>query len=324
MKNILGFQAIAEAQTEEMKKDDTAIIIGLNTSTGGGMMESAGVYQALGPGHTIDAPIAEMGYSEFAVGMALSGVHTVVEIQFADFSAYAFDAIVNQAAKVRYLSDGKRNLPLVIRVCQGKGLRFGAQHSQCVESWYHNVPGLKIVMPTTAYDYKGLMKTAMRGNDPVLFIESKQCLFTKGEVPEEEYTIPFGQARIAREGTDVTVIAIQSMLSTALAVADEVAKDGIDLEVIDPRSIVPLDKKTLCDSAKKTGRVIVFHEAPVRGGIGGELSAVITENCFKELKAPVKRVGSLNTPIPLGRIEDHVLPGADSLKKAIASVLETK
>lgn len=324
MRQMMGVMAIAEAQLEELKRDKTSMLIGLNTSTGGGMGGATGIVQQLGTGQTIDAPICEAGYAGFGVGMALAGVRTIVEIQFADFITYAFDAIVNQAAKMRYLTDGKVSMPIVFRACQGKGLKFGAQHSQCIESWFHNVPGLKIVMPATPYDYKGLLKTAIRDDDPVLFLESKSCIFRKGEVPEEEYTIPFGQARVAKEGTDVTIIALQSMLFPSLAVAQELESQGISVEVVDPRTIVPLDRETICNSAKKTGRVVIAHEAPVKGGVAGEIACVITENCFKDLKAPVSRVGALNIPIPFGSAEDYVLPNADSIKKAVLKLMEEK
>lgn len=325
MKETFGFMAICEAQVEELKKDPNAIIIGLNTSKGGGMHESEGLYKILGPGHTIDAPISEMGYAEFAVGMAMAGVRTVVEVQFADFTSYAFDAIVNQAAKIRYLSNGKINVPLVIRTAQGRGLSMGAQHSQCVESWYHNVPGLKIVMPTFAADYKGLMKTAMNDGGPVLYLESKSTMFMKGPVPEDEdFAIPFGQANVLKEGTDVTIIATQRMLVETMGAMKDLEAQGISVEVIDPRTLVPLDKETLCASAKKTGRVIVAHEAPVRGGFGGEIASVITENCFKELKAPVKRIGGMNIPVPFGRNENHIFPNGESIKKAVLELMESK
>lgn len=318
MKEMMCTFAIAEAQLEELKRDKSAVVLGLDLKgSGSAMMQCSGLYKMLGSDQVIDMPISESGYTGMAVGLALGGTRTIVEIQFADFLAYSFDAIVNQAAKLRYLTDGKKSIPLVIRAPQGAGMYFGAQHQQCVEGWFQNVPGLKIVMPATAADAKGLLKTAIRDDDPVLFLESKQCLFLVGEVPEEEYTIPFGQARVAKEGTDVTIIAIQSMLFPALEVAEELENKGISVEVIDPRTIVPLDKETICTSARKTGRVIVVHEAPIRGGVGAEIASVITENCFKDLKYPVRRIGALNVPIPFGPAEEFVLPNAGMIKEAV-------
>lgn len=325
MKKTFGFLAIAEAQIEELNKDPNAIIIGLNTSTGGGMQESKGVYAKVAPGQTIDAPIGEMGYAEFAVGMAMSGTRTVCEIQFGDFNSYSFDAIVNQAAKIRYLTDGKVNAPIVFRTAQGRGMAFGAQHSQNVESWFMNVPGLKICVPTYAADYKGLLKTAMNDGGPVLFLESKATMFVKGEIPEDEdFRIPFGQAHVVQEGSDVTIVATQKMVLESVMAAKALAAEGISVEIIDPRTLVPLDKETICASAKKTGRVIIAHDAPVRGGWGGEVASVITENCFAELKAPVRRVGCMNIPVPFGRNENYIYPNAESVKKAVLELMAAK
>lgn len=323
MKKLFSFLAIAQAQTELLKKDPNAIVIGLNTSTGGGMQESKGVYAAVGPGHTIDAPISEMGYAEFAVGMAMSGCKTICEVQFGDFNSYSFDAIVNQAAKMRFLSDGQFSVPIIFRTSQGRGMAFGAQHSQNVESWFMNVPGLKICVPTYPADYLGLMRTAIDDGGPIVFLESKSTLFTKGEVPEEEdFKVPFGKANIVREGTDVTVIATQKMLTESIMAGKALEKEGISIEIIDPRTIVPLDKDAIFASAKKTGRVVIAHDAHVRGGWGGEVASVITENCFKDLKAPVKRVGALNAPIPFGRNENYVYPNADSVKTAVHELMK--
>lgn len=234
---------------------------------------------------------------------------------------YAFDSIVNQAAKIRYLSDGKDNVPLVIRAPQGMGFFFGAQHSQCVESWFMNAPGLKIAIPSNACDAKGLLKTAIRDDDPVLFLEHKACIFMKGEVPEEEYTIPFGQAKIVRTGTDVTIVAMQKMVWDSIEAAEELQKNGISVEIIDPRTLIPLDKDTIFNSVKKTGKVVIANEAPLRGSVSGEISALITEDCFEYLKAPIKRVGAANIPIPFGTNESYVLPNKNDIVAAVKSII---
>jgi pyruvate/2-oxoglutarate/acetoin dehydrogenase E1 component len=322
MREIGCYQAISEAQLEELKRENNSLLIGIDIrNLGSAMMQSTGIYTELGGDRVIDMPLSESGYVEMAVGLAVGGIRTIVEVQFADFLTYAFDAIVNQASKFRYLSDGKMNVPLVIRAAQGSGFFFGAQHSQCVEGWFMNVPGLKIVVPATPYDAKGLLKTAFRDDDPVLFLEHKACMFQMGEVPEpeEEYLIPLGKASIAKEGTDVTIIATQKLYWDSLAALEELEADGIHAELIDPRTLVPLDIDTLCTSAKKTGRVVVAHESPLRGGFGAEISSVITENCFSDLKAPVKRIGSANIPIPFGFAEEHILP---QKKDVISSVKE--
>lgn len=322
MRKILCSQAIAEAQLEEMKRDENVFLLGIDIrNLGSALGQTSGIHQQLGDERVFDTPISESGYVGAAVGMALGGMRPIVEVQFADFLSYAFDAIVNQAAKIRYLTDGKLNIPMVVRAPQGMGFFFGAQHSQCVESWFMNTPGLKIVVPSNAYDAKGLLKTAIRDDDPVLFLEHKACLFTKGDVPEEEYTIPFGEAKIVRTGSDVTIVAVQKMVLDSLAAAEELQKEGISAEVIDPRTLIPLDKKTIFASVKKTGRVVIAHESPTRGGIGGEISALISENCFASLKAPIKRVGAANSPLPFGSQETFLLPNKDDIISAVKAIL---
>lgn len=323
MREITYMQALQEAHLEEMKRDENIFLMGIELRhMGSGIGQTAGLYKVFGPDRIFDTPISESGYVGTAVGLALGGVRTIVEVQFADFLSYAFDSVVNQAAKMRYLSDGKLSVPLVIRAPQGMGFFFGAQHSQCVEGWFMNTPGLKIAIPSNAYDAKGLLKTAIRDDDPVLFLEHKACIFTKGQVPEEEYTIPFGQAKVVREGTDVTIVALQKMVWDSLEAAEELKKEGINVEVIDPRTLIPLDKETIFNSVKKTGKAVVVNEAPLRGSVSGEISAVITENCFEYLKTPVKRVGAANIPIPFGPNEAHVLPNKNDIIAAVKEVLK--
>lgn len=323
MRKITYMQALQEAQMEEMKRDPRTFLMGIDIRhLGSGIGQTAGIYKELGPDRVFDTPISESGYVGVGVGMAIGGMRPIVEVQFGDFLSYAFDSVVNQASKIRYLSDGKMNVPMVIRAPEGCGMYFGAQHSQNVEGWFLNSPGLKIVMPSNAYDAKGLLKTAIRDDDPVLFLEHKLLILTnKCEVPEEEYTIPFGQAKIVKEGKDVTIIALHKLVHDSLDAAAELEKEGISVEIIDPRTIVPLDKETIFSSVKKTGRVVIAHEASVRGGVGAELSAVIADNCFKDLKAPIKRVGALNIPIPFGIQENFVLPNKDDVIAAVKATL---
>lgn len=322
MREIFYIQALAEAQAEEMQKDSNVIILGLDVEKlGDAFGQCAGLYDNFGDERVMNMPIAESGYSNVGIGAAMAGKRPVVVIQFADFSAYAFDAIVNQAAKMRYMSGGVYNIPIVFRMPQGAGFEAAAQHSQSVESWYTNVPGLKIVMPSTPYDAKGLLKTAIRDNDPVIFLEHKALLGVKGEVPEGEYTIPIGKAKVVQEGSDVTIIALQAMVPQAMEAAVELSKEGISAEVIDPRTIIPLDKNTIEKSIKKTNRVVIVHEAHKRGGFGAEISAVITEEYFDLLKAPVKRIGTPNIPFSYGPAEKYALPTKVDIIKAVKEIV---
>jgi len=323
MREITYMQALQEAHLEEMKRDDNVFLMGIELRhMGSGVGQTAGLFPVFGPDRIFDTPISESGYVGTAVGLAMGGVRTIVEVQFADFLAYAFDSIVNQAAKIRYLTDGKACVPLVVRAPQGMGFFFGAQHSQIVDGWFMNTPGLKIAIPSSPYDAKGLLKTAIRDDDPVLFLEHKACIFTKGPVPEEEYTIPFGQANIVRPGKDVTVVAMQKMVWDSIEAAAELQKDGISVEVIDPRTLIPFDKDTVFSSVKKTGKAVIVNEGPKRGGVTGEISGMLAEECFPYLKAPIKRVGAANFPIPFGINETSVLPNKNDIIAAIREVLK--
>lgn len=318
MRTITYAQAMLEAHMEEMKRDEDVMLVGTDLSAASG--QSQGLFKEFGPKRVFDTPLSESAYVGTAVGLALGGKKVIVEVSFADFSSYAFDAIVNQAAKIRYLTDGKKNISLIVESMQGSGYYFGAQHSQCVESWYFNVPGLKIVVPTTAYDAKGLLKTALRDGDPVLYLIHKGLRFSKGEVPEEEYFIPFGQAKVVRTGTDVTIVATQKMVIESQAAAEELEKEGISVEIIDPRTLNPLDKNTIFGSVAKTGRVVVASESHKRGSWSGEVSALIAEYCFPSLKAPVMRVGAKDVPIPFGPAEAFVLPYKEDIVAAVKAI----
>ncbi len=322
MRTITCAQAAAEAMIEEMKRDDKVIFMGEDVGKMGGCFgQYYGLYDQFGPERIVDLPDCESGFINFANGAALAGIRPVAEIQFGDFTGLAFDAIGNQAPKFRYMSGGMWSVPLVVRTLHGGYIGAACQHSQCVEAWFLNLPGLKIVVPTTPYDIKGLLKSAIRDNDPVLFLEHKMLLQAKGEVPEEEYLIPLGQARVVKEGKDVTVIAIQNLVYQSLDAACELEKMGISIEIIDPRTIVPLDLDTIMKSVKKTGRVVIAHEAPKRGGAGAEISASITERGFDALKAPIKRIGALNMPLPFGQPEQYCLPNKNQIIAAVKELL---
>lgn len=323
MREITFSQAVLEAQMEEMERDSNVFIIGEDVAKmGSAFGQCMGLYQKFGPERIFNMPVAESGYVNFAVGAAMAGKRPIAEMQFADFIIMAFDAVANQGPKQRYMSGGELSVPLTVRAPQGAGFSAAAQHSQCIEGWFMNFPGLKIVMPSNAYDAKGLLKTAIRDNDTVLFLEHKGLLGMKGEVPEGEYTIPLGQAKVVKEGKDVTIIALQALVYQAMEAAAELEKEGISVEVVDPRSLIPLDKKTIGESVKKTGRVVIVHEAPKRGGFGSEISAVISESFFPYLKAPIVRLGAANVPIPFGSAEQYCFPNKNTIVQSIKEILK--
>lgn len=314
-------QAILEAQMEEMERDSNVFLIGEDVAKlGSAFQQSAGLYQKFGHNRVFNMPVAESGYANFGVGAAMAGKRPIVEMQFADFAIMAFDAIASEGPKQRYMSGGELSVPMTVRAPQGGGVAGGAQHSQCIEAWFMNFPGIKILMPSTPYDAKGLLKTAIRDNDTVLFLEHKQLLWVKGEVPEGEYTIPMGQAKLVKEGKDVTIIALQAQVYQAMEAAKELSKDGIDAEIIDPRSLIPLDTKMIGESVKKTGRVVIAHEAPKRGGFGSEISAVISEKFFEYLQSPIIRIGAANIPLPFGITEQYCIPDKDSIIKGVKGI----
>ena len=323
MRTIEFRQAIREAMSEEMRKDPTLFLLGYDVGEYGGEFRVSGdMFDEFGPRRVQDTPISENGEVGLAVGAAITGCKAIVEIPFMDFIPMAMDAIVNQAAKFHYTFAGQRSVPIVIRTAQGGYIRAAEQHSQCFENWLVHVPGLKVVMPSTGYDAKGLLKTAINDPDPVVFIEHKFMYPFKFEVPEEEYTIPLGSADIKKEGSDVTVIATSYMVHLALSVAAKLEKEGISVEVVDPRSLVPLDEEKILESVKKTSRVVIVHEAHVRGGWGGEMAAIIADKAFFYLDAPIKRVGAKNTPIPFPKVlEEFILPSEMDIEEAIRQVL---
>jgi pyruvate dehydrogenase E1 component beta subunit len=273
-----------------------------------------GLVQEFGPQRVIDSPISEAGITGIGVGAAMTGMRPVVDIMFGDFITLTLDQMVNQAAKIHYMSGGKLNVPLVLRTTLGATRRSAAQHSQSLHAWLSHVPGLKVVVPSTPYDAKGLLKTAIRDDNPVAFFEDKMMYQLKGKVPATDYTIPFGVADIKREGRDITLVATSSMVHVALEAANLLAEIGLTAEVVDPRTTLPLDKQTLIESAKKTSRVIVVDEGYEQYGVTAEIASVIADGAFYYLDAPVKRMGAMNVPIPFSPVlEDLTVPTAQTV-----------
>lgn len=325
MTRVRYAQAIADALREEMQRDDRVFIMGEDVGRhGGAFRATAGLYQLFGPERVRDTPISESAIVGAGLGAALTGMRPVVELQFSDFVTEAMDQIVNQLAKARYMSAGQVTAPLVIRLPGGRSHSEASQHSQSLESWFLSVPGLVIAMPSTPEDAKGLLKSALRGNDPVLFFEHKLLYRTQGEVPDGDYEIPFGRAVIRRSGMDLTVISASWMSTQAVEAAEVLAEAGVDVEVIDLRTLVPLDIRTILDSVERTGRVIVAHEAPLNGGWGGEVASRISEAAFRSLKCPPKRIGARFAPVPMAPVmESYVLPSADWIVNAANDLLAT-
>jgi acetoin:2,6-dichlorophenolindophenol oxidoreductase subunit beta len=306
-------QAVNEALTEELRRDDTVFVIGEDVAEAGTPFKVlAGLVEEFGPERVLDSPISEPGITGLGVGAAMTGLRPVVDIMFGDFLTLVMDQLANQAAKTHYMSGGKLTVPLTLRTTMGATRRSAAQHSQSLHAWVAHVPGLKVVLPSTPADAKGLLKTAIRDDNPVVFIEDKMDYAVKGEVPDGEYTIPFGVADVKRAGEDVTIVATSSMIRVALAAAEQLESDGISAEVIDPRTLVPLDIETLVRSAEKTGRAIVVDEGHQRYGVSAELAAVIADRAFYSLDAPVKRLAALDVPIPFSPpLEDVTVPTPD-------------
>ncbi|MFC1466784.1 MAG: alpha-ketoacid dehydrogenase subunit beta [Candidatus Brachytrichaceae bacterium NZ_4S206] len=325
MRTLTYSEAINEALREEMARDPSVFVMGEDVGVMGGVFGvTQGLIQQFGEERVRDTPISETGIVGAALGAAMMGLRPVVEIMFGDFLGCAGDQIINQVAKARYMSGGKARVPLTIRVTTGAPGAAAAQHSQSPESWFMNIPGIKIVAPATPADAKGLLKRAIRGEDPVLFFEHKMLYATRGEIPEGDYVIEFGKANVLREGRDVTIIAIGGMVHQALAAADALAQDAhpISCEVIDPRTLVPLDTATLIASVKKTGRVVIAHEAHKRGGPGAEIAALLAEHALDYLDAPIRRVAAKNVPLPYApALEQFVLPGEDDIVSAVKEVL---
>lgn len=312
-------EAINEALHEEMRRDERVFIMGEDIGVAGGVFKvTAGLLAEFGPERVRDTPITEAGIVGLAVGAAMTGLRPVVEIMFSDFTTLASDQIVNQAAKLRYMTAGQTSIPLVIRTAMGAGRRAAAQHSQSMQAWYAHIPGLKVVMPSNPADAKGLLKSAIRDDNPVLFFEDKMMYNQKGPIPEGEYTVPLGEARIHRPGNHATLVCTSSMLYPALEAADLLASEGIEVEVIDPRTISPLDEDTIIQSAIKTGHVLIVDEGYQSYGVTAEIAARVQEKAFDYLDAPVRRLGALDVPVPFApSLEDLTIPSASRMVEIV-------
>ena len=317
-------QALNEALREEMARDESVIIMGYDVAIRGNPFGvTKGLYEEFGPERVRDTPISEAAIIGACLGAAATGLRSIGEILFSDWITIGMDQLVNQIAKIRYMFGGKIEVPLVIRAPVGAGGGQAAQHSQSFESWFSHVPGLQVVPPITPYDVKGLLKTAIRSNDPVVFFEHKRGYEIQGEVPEDDYTIPFGQAIVRREGADVTIVAISIMVHRALAAAEELSQMGIECEVIDPRTAYPFDYDTVIESLAKTHRLVVTHESTRRSGIGAEIVSQVTERAFDELDEAPVIVAGRNVPMPYNRtLESMVIPSEDRLKDAILELMD--
>lgn len=323
MKNISFRDALREAMREEMLRDEMVFVAGEDVEVmGGAFGVTKGMVEQFGKRRVRNTPISEAAIVGCAVGAAATGLRPVVEIMIMDFITICMDQIVNQAAKMRYMFGGKIKLPLVIRTSSGAGFASAAQHSQSLEAWFAHVPGMKVVMPSTPCDAKGLLKSAIRDDNPVLFIESKALYRFRGEVPEEEYTLPIGVAEVKREGQDVTVVTYAQMVHTALAAAQKLETQGISLEVIDLRTLSPLDKVAILRSVEKTGRLVILHEACKTGGFGAEVAALVAEEGFDFLDAPIKRVAAPDIPVPYTTpLERFYIPNEENLIGAVREII---
>jgi len=324
MREISYRDALREALREEMQRDPTVFLLGedIGRYWGGAFKVTKGLAEEFGDERVRDTPISESAIVGAAVGAAITGMRPVAEIMFGDLTTLAMDQIVNQAAKIRYMFGGQAKVPLVIRTPFGGGVNIAAHHSQCLEAWFMHVPGLQVAVPSTPYDAKGLLKTAIRNDNPVIFCEHKLLYPITGPVPDEEYTLPFGVADIKREGNDVTVVATLYMVHKALKAAEELEKDGISVEIVDPRTLVPLDKETIINSVKKTGRVVIVTEDCKTAGVSAEIAAVIAEEALDYLDAPIKRVANPDVPIPFSPpLESFVIPDEKRIIEAVKEVV---
>lgn len=326
MNTLTVRQALNDAMREEMLRDERVIILGCDVGLRGNPFGvTRGLMKEFGEKRVIDTPISEAAFTGMGLGAAATGLRPIVEILYSDWITLAMDQIVNMIAKIRYMLGGKVNVPLVIRAPFGAGGGNAAQHSQSFEAWFNHVPGLKMATPITPYDVKGMLKAAIRDDNPVIFFEHKRSYQMEGEVPDGEYTVPFGQAAIRKKGSDVTIIAYSMMSLRAQAAAGELTKEGIDCEVIDLRSLLPLDYDTVMESVKKTGRVVVAQEANLRGGLASDIVAEIIDRGYESLKAAPVRVGGLNVPMPYNiNLESQVIPNEQDIKQAVYKVTGRK
>lgn len=337
MRRLTVAEALREAIKEEMRRDESVFCIGedigIKGGWGGAFTVTLGLSEEFGHKRILDTPISELGIAGVAAGAALAGMRPIADVEYGDFIFLAMDQLINNASKMRYMSGGKLKVPLVMRVPVGASER-GPQHAQSLESYFIHVPGLKVVCPSTAYDAKGLLKTAIRDDNPVMFFEHKLLYGARGrkggidaqtEVPEEEYLIPLGVADIKREGSDVTLITILKMVYTALSAAKKLEKEGISTEIIDPRTLIPLDKDTILKSIQKTNKVVIVHEDNITGGWGAELAAIIADEAFDYLDAPIKRVCAPDTPVPFAPVmENYWIPDEKDIIRTIREIASCK
>ncbi len=323
MAEIMYRDALRQALFEEMEKDPTVFIMGEGIADRGGSYKvTEGLLKEFGSGRVVDTPLSEATFTGAAVGAALVGMRPIVEILFVDFTALVMDQLINQAAKYEFMSGGQGKVPMVLRTQGGAGNGLAGQHSQSLEALYYHIPGLKLVMPSTPYDAKGLLKAAIRDDDPVIFLEHKLLYMTTGEVPEEEYIVRLGQAEIKRAGEDITVVTYSYMTLKCLEAAEALAQEGISVEVVDLRTLTPLDKGTILDSVEKTGKAIVVNDAVKRGGVGGDIAAMIVEEAYDDLDAPVMRIAGKNTTIPYNlELEKACTPTVEEIVEGILELL---
>lgn len=322
VKKLTYREAIREAMREEMRVNKDVFLLGEDIGVyGGSFGVTKGLVAEFGTDRVRDTPISELGLVGVGVGAALTGMRPIVDIQFSDFLTLALDQIVNQAAKIRYMYGGKGNVPLVIRTPSGAGTGAAAQHSQSLEAWLTHIPGLKVIQPATAYDAKGLLRAAIYDHNPVIFYEHKLLYETTSWVPNHPYTIPLGKAAVRRKGKDVTVVATAIMVHRAIEAAEVLAKEGIDVEIIDPRTLVPLDELTIIQSVHKTGRFLVVHEAVKRGGYGAEIASIVAEKAFSSLRAPIQRLGGHFVPIPNNpKLEKAAIPQTEDIVQNVRTL----
>ena len=316
-------EAVIEAMAQEMRRDENVILIGEDVGPSGGIFKcSEGLFNEFGGSRVIDAPISEAGYMGVSVGAAMTGLRPIAELMFGDFSLLTMDQLVNQAAKIRYMTGGQCKVSLTVRLTMGAGRSSAAQHSQSLHALFAHIPGLKVALPSCPHDAKGLLKAAIRDENPVFFCEHKMLYKRKGPVPDGEHIVPFGVAAVKREGTDITLIGVGYQVQICLEAAELLAAEGISAEVVDPRTVAPLDTATLAESVRKTNRCVVVEEGHLRSGVGAEISAVLQEEAFDYLDAPVGRVAALNAPIPFEpALEDYVLPNAGNVVEAAKKAL---
>ena len=323
-REIMYREALNEALQEEMRRDKTIFVMGEGIAERGGSYKvTVGLLDEFGPLRVLDTPIAEASFTGAGVGAAITGMRPVVEILFIDFTLLILDQIVNQAAKYKFMSGGKGKVPMVLRTQGGSGNGLAAQHSQSLEAWFYHVPGLKVVMPSTPYDAKGLLKSAIRDDDPVIFIEHKLLYMAKGHVPEGDYTIELGKGDIKRPGKDVTIVAWSNMVPRSLSAAEKLAQEEIDVEVVDPRTLSPLDKDIILESVRKTHNLLIVQEAVRRGGVASDIASIVQEEEFSSLASPVRILAGKNTPIPYNlNLERACVPQEEDIIGTIKEMKE--